>query len=117
MTASRAMAEQVAELREQVRQLKHALRGDLRWPPAWRLTRKETRMLGVLVVRDTASRTALLLATDAASEKSIDVSMSHLRPKLRRHVPGVTINTSVGLGYWLSRADRDRLRNLAVEGK
>jgi hypothetical protein len=111
-----ARTDEVEALREEVRQLK-AMLGDntWRWPLSWGLSRKPTIILNLLVLRERASKSALVAAIDDGKElsapvKNVEVHVWHLRRKLKAAGVAVTINTSVGLGYWLSAEDRARLR-------
>lgn len=112
-------ADRIGELEEQVRQLKAALGGELKWPPAWRLTRNETRVLGVLVARSMVRVEAVLtLLNSGRREAPLDDSnvrqtVYHLRRKVAVH--GVGINTSVGHGYWIATDVRARLRKAAED--
>jgi DNA-binding response OmpR family regulator len=112
------MADQIAELRETVQQLQCQLVGDLAWPPEWRLTPNETRILGVVVTRPVASKEALILATDRGRERmTADNAVTVHMVRLRRKLAGkAQIHTAAGHGYWVSAEDRARLRALAVQG-
>lgn len=105
-------------LREQVRQLKQALTGDLRWPIEWRLTRVETIVLGVLMTRARPGHAAFWCALYADSEdppdaKVLDVHVCKLRRKLKPL--GILIRTEWGMGWHLPAADRARLRKIAAQ--
>ena len=115
MTAK--LLDEIDYLREQVRQYQDALRGGLRWPAEWGLTPSESAILGVLVARETASKQALLIAlyadrSDPPADATIRRFVCTLRKKLEGHA--VTIHTSPNTGWHLARADRARLREMAV---
>jgi two-component system, cell cycle response regulator CtrA len=112
------VSDEIETLREEVRQLKSALgRDGWQWPLSWRLSRKQTILLNLLARRDRVNKQALVAAIDDGRElsnpaKNLEVHVWHLRRKLKP--VGITINTSVGLGYWLSVEDRARLRAIAA---
>lgn len=111
------VADQIEELREQVRQLRAALGVARRWPDDWRLTRSETVMLGVLVARDMATKNTLVVAlgldrAERPSDKLVEVHLSRLRRKVKAR--GIHIRNRVGTGWFLSREDRARLREIAA---
>jgi two-component system, cell cycle response regulator CtrA len=115
MTAK--LREEIDYLREQVRQYKDVLRGGLRWPPEWGLTPSESAILGVLVAREVASKQAILIALyadrpDPPADATIRRFVCTLRKKLEDH--DVTIHTALNTGWCLARADRARLREMAV---
>jgi two-component system, cell cycle response regulator CtrA len=116
MTAK--LFEEIDYLREQVRQYKDALGGSLRWPAEWGLTPSESAILGVLVAREIASKQALLIAlyadrSDPPADETIRRFVSTLRKKLEGHA--VTIHTAHNTGWCMARADRARLREMAVK--
>jgi hypothetical protein len=109
-------AAEIDTLREQVRQLKRALHGELRWPVSWGLTPCETVVLGVLVTRQMATHDVLVLALDHGRNgggRAFKQHVHFLRNKVRAR--GVVIHNARGHGWWLSAADRARLRQIATE--
>lgn len=100
-----ALEDRVDLLEEQVAQLERALSGDLPCPIEWRLTASETRVFGVLVHREVASRDAIMAALyrdrnrEEPDPKIVDVFICKLRRKIKPH--GVVIKTRHGMGFSL----------------
>lgn len=115
MTAK--LLEEIDYLREQVRQYQDALGLGLRWPPEWGLTPSESAVLGVLVGREVASKQAILIALYSDRfDPPADDTIRHFVCTLRRKLKGqaVTVHTARNTGWRLARADRARLREMAV---
>jgi len=118
MMKTASLVEENDYLRAQVRQLKDALGVGLRWPPEWNLTPKETAMLGVLAVRELATREAIMCALygddpDPPCDRILAVLTHRLRRKLAPR--GFTIVTHKWKGLALPADQRARLRQAAVK--
>lgn len=93
-------------LQMRVEQLEAAMGMDLLPPVEWLLTATEARVLGVLMVRECATKDAIMAALyrdvnrDEAQIKIVDVFVCKIRSKLRRF--GVEIQTRWGVGYYLT---------------
>ena len=116
MRRSASFAEENEYLRAQVRQLRDALGVGLHWPPEWKLSRRETALLGVLVSRELATRDAMMCGLygnepDPLCERILRVFVYKLRRKLAPH--GFTILTRWGCGVAIPAEQRARLRALA----
>lgn len=105
-------------LRARVRMLEEALIGGVDLPPEWPLTTSERRIFGVLVNRELATKTNVMVALyrdlhkDEPEIKIVDVFVCKLRRKL---VPfGITIHTRWGEGYYLDAETRARFRDRAA---
>lgn len=102
-----------AHLREKVAILEDALSGTRLLPLEWGLTGQESRVFGVLVNRELASKEAVMVSLygdkpDAAMEKIVDVYICKIRKKLKPF--GIDIQTVWGRGWVLPREIRDRYR-------
>lgn len=101
-------------LREENQQLRDVLRPEIKVPTAWKLTGSEATILGVMVKRELATRTAIIAALysdradDAPDPKIIDVFVCRLRRKLK--ADGAVITSHAGQGYSLSPEWRQRLK-------
>lgn len=93
-------------LQARVEQLEAAMGMDLLPPVEWTLTATEARVLGVLMVRECATKDAIMAALyrdlnrDEAQIKIVDVFVCKIRSKLKRF--GVAIQTRWGVGYYLA---------------
>lgn len=100
-----ALEDRVAFLEGRIALLEEALFDGYVSPVEWGLTGSETRVMGVLVKRDLATKTAIMAALyadanrDAAEIKIVDVFVCKLRRKVQRF--GVEIETCWGQGYRL----------------
>jgi DNA-binding response OmpR family regulator len=117
MTRPASFAEENDYLRAQVRQLKDALGVGLRWPPEWKLSPRETAMLGVLATRDLATRDAIMCALygddpEPPDEPILRVYTYRLRRKLQSR--GFTIMTRRGQGLAVPADQRAALRAAAL---
>ncbi len=98
------------ELAERVRQLEAVLRDDSWQPKEWGLTPSEAAIVNILTMRRVATREAIFVALygddvdGGPLERTIDVLVCKLRPKLRRH--GFTVQNVYGAGYRLDDAAR-----------
>jgi two-component system cell cycle response regulator CtrA len=108
--------QEIATLRERVRQLEDALvPTDVIVPIEWRLTVHEARLFAFLTTRDLATKQAIMQAlySDRAGDepeiKIVDVFVCKLRKKLKPF--GVDVQTVWGHGYRL--ADRGNWRAAA----
>jgi len=103
-------------LRERVAFLEAILIDCVRPPVEWGLTHQETRVFGVLVNRELATKDAIMagLYSDKAGAegevdpKIVDVFVCKIRKKLKPF--GVEIHTVWGQGYALSAASRNQYR-------
>lgn len=89
-------------------------------PLSLKLTRNESRILGLLLARDVVSRDLIMLALysgdyrrDPPEPKIVDVFMSNVRKKLAAVT--VTVQTIWGTGWALTREDKDRILGLSEE--
>jgi two-component system, cell cycle response regulator CtrA len=109
--------QEIAFLRERIRQLEDALvPQEVLFPIEWALTGSEARLLAYLTTRDLATKPQIHAALyslrpdgDDPELKIVDVFVCKLRRKLKPF--GVVIETRWGYGYAL----RDRLRYAAVK--
>ena len=116
MRGPASFAQENEYLRAQVRQLQDALGIGLHWPPEWRLSPRETAVLGVLVSREIATCDALMCAlygdrSDPPCDKIVRVYIYKLRRKLAPR--GFTIVTRRGQGVAIPAEQRAQLRELA----
>ncbi len=101
-------------LRERLKAFEQDFLGDdLVFPPAWRLTLSEKRIMGALVARTQVTRQQLLTAItrydgDEPDIKIIDVFICKMRKKLGPL--GIRIETIWGVGYFIDQATRAELR-------
>lgn len=108
------LREQNEILREQVRQLKDALTAEFRAPAEWHLTRSENTIMGVLVQLETASLNAIMTALygtrpgDVPNQEIVGVFICRMRRKLKPF--GITIQTVIGVGFFLDPETRQRLK-------
>jgi DNA-binding response OmpR family regulator len=117
MSRPASFAEENEHLRAQLRLLQDALGIGLHWPSDWKLTTRETAVLGVLVAREIATHDAIMCALygdrpDPPSEKIVRVFIYKLRSKLAPH--GFSIVTRRGQGLAIPAEQRARLRALAA---
>lgn len=99
-------------LRERVAALEAILMDCVRPPVEWRLTGQESRVFGVLVNREMATKGAIMAALyseratedEVAEPKIVDVFICKIRKKLRPF--RVEIETVWGQGYALSSETR-----------
>lgn len=93
-------------LQARVEQLEAAMGMDLLPPVEWMLTATEARILGVLMVRECATKDAIMAALyrdvnrDEAQIKIVDVFVCKMRSKLRSF--GIQILTRWSVGYYLT---------------
>ena len=117
MRTPASFAQENEYLRAQVRQLQDALGVGLLWPAEWRLTVRETALLGILVAREIATYDGIMCALygdcpDPPCEAIIRVFIYKLRRKIAPH--GITIRTRRGQGLSIPAEQRKRLRALAL---
>lgn len=113
------LRDRIDELEETCRQLREALAPMRLWPPTWRLTSHEGRVLSALLEgRNGAKRKESLYTaiygTDGGAEiKIIDAHISRLRAKIG-HI-GIRIETVWGEGYSLPPASAALLREALAD--
>lgn len=95
---------------EQVRQLRAILRPEIEFPREWGLTQSQSRMLGVLGMRNEATLRALQEAskrdpTVNTDPQVVNAQICLMRPKLAPF--GIKIGTSWGKGYYLTDRSRE----------
>lgn len=109
-----ALQERVGLLQERVHQLEAAMGMTMLAPPEWGLTPAETRVVGVLLTRDIATKDAVMAALyrdtgrDEAEIKIVDVFVCKIRKKLRPF--GFEISTRWGCGYQIEGEMRQAMR-------
>jgi DNA-binding winged helix-turn-helix (wHTH) protein len=98
-----AAASETARLRDRVEELERLIGMRPLLPRLWRLTRRESDVLGILLRRQVMTHTQLFEAIwGGDSERSIkivEVVVCKLRAKLRPH--GIEIRTEHGVGYFV----------------
>lgn len=117
MTLERAL-ERIAELEEQVRQLETVLGYGLSFPPGIKLTKREARILGVLM-NGLGTHEMLMEAIypndptggPVTWYRGIQVAMVRLRRKMAPH--NIEIKTRSGIGYEVVDRSLINLRELA----
>ena len=103
---------ELATAHERIRQLELQLIGDWEPPIEWGLTMSERRLLRMLMHRQYVSRDAYSLMAEAGGGAEVcAVFVAHLRRVLRPF--GVAINNRWGVGYYITRDDKARLRDAA----
>lgn len=106
-----AQKEEIARLEERVAYLESALGMDFIAPVEWRLTTKESAVLGVIMAREIAPKNAILLAVyqemDQPEEKIVDVFVCKIRKKLEPF--GIQIDTLWGRGYYLTVENKAKI--------
>lgn len=102
-------------LRDRIEQLEGAMGMRFLTPVEWRLTGSETRVFGVLMAREFATKDAIMAALyrsdgarDEAEIKIVDVFICKARKKLREF--GVKVETRWGEGYYLTPTTKDQVR-------
>lgn len=101
-------------LRDRVTFLEDALIAVRPLPLEWRLTGQESRVFGVLVNREFATKEAIMAGLygdrpdDEAEIKIVDVFICKIRQKLKPF--GITITTLWGRGYALPPQHREAFR-------
>lgn len=118
MTFDQAL-DRIAELEEQVRQLEGRLGYDVMFPKAMGLTKRQSRILGVIAASGLATYESLIESmypNDPAggpdcAKKCLEVSMCHLRRRVARD--GITILTRQGVGYEVIDESLTILRRIA----
>jgi two-component system cell cycle response regulator CtrA len=116
-----ALEAQLALAREDNARLRALLGVEFLAPVDWQLTPYETRLLGVTLAREVATKAQLYEAVcagrvsdlDCPEPKIVDVYICKLRKKL--DVLGVAIGTRWGVGYFMAPADKARLRELIAD--
>lgn len=110
---------ELERLRERVRELEAVLGLRIDLPNALGLTPIETRIVGILISREIVSGEAIFSAVyggkpyaDQPDQKVVEVHLVKIRRKLRKH--GVKIKNSYGVGYYIEKADRAKLKELAA---
>lgn len=107
-------------LRARVRELEQAAGGEFVAPLAWGLTTHETRVFGVLMVREIASKEQILDIVyddplkDKPAVKIVDVFVCKIRRKLEPF--GVGIETLWGRGYFLTPETKAAVKGLLAGG-
>ncbi|GJD65146.1 helix-turn-helix domain-containing protein [Methylobacterium frigidaeris] len=105
------LRERVEELEEEVRQLRAMMSPRLHLPATWNLTPAMRRILSTLMARAPGIVTHDHLLevcmsdqrrNDPPSIETPKVQICKMRPKLAQLVPGATIETAWGEGYWIS---------------
>lgn len=115
-----AQAEEIDRLEARVDQLEilMGMRGVLT-PIEWRLTGSESRVFGVLLARELASKDAVMAALyrdtgkDEADIKIVDVLVCKIRKKVTPF--GIQIATRWGEGYYLTPAAKALARQAMTE--
>lgn len=109
LAASSALRARVAELEEEVRQLRAAFAPSRPWPVAWRLTPSDRLVLDALYRRH-GTVTALALHTLLGGNlKGTDITTVKMQiMHLRRRLGADAIGTEWGGGYFLTPAGRAR---------
>lgn len=110
----------IAELEEEVRQLKEALAPVIYFPPEWKLLRGERDILsGMLqqeVFRSSQYRYFRLREREERDDiRNLSVRIWHIRRKLRPYVQ-VEIRSVWGIGYMLPEKDKRKLWD-AINGR
>ncbi|WP_454629614.1 winged helix-turn-helix domain-containing protein [Bradyrhizobium cenepequi] len=114
-----AMRERIAELEEEVRQLRALLAGEqFVFPIEWNLRRQERLILASLYASGTnyRSRSALhyLISSGETFPQIVDVVVSNLRRKLPA---GVSIINQRGEGYGLNSEGKKNLSKFVIEAR
>lgn len=103
-----AVAAENDRLRARIDQLEDAMGMNFLTPIEWGLTGSETRVFGVLMARELATKQAIMAALyrdvtkDEAEIKIVDVFICKARKKLKPF--GIDIETRWGEGYYLTAA-------------
>lgn len=103
-------------LRARIEQLEGAMGLGFLTPVEWRLTASESRVFGVLMARDLATKDAIMAALyrdggrDEAEIKIVDVFICKIRKKLRAF--GIEIITRWGEGYALAPETKAIVRDM-----
>jgi hypothetical protein len=106
-TLLRLRAENEA-LKERLRQIEDGLRDRACFPHHWKLTKKHTMILNILVSRQMATHDSLQTVCGC----SYDVMKKHvcgLRARLRPY--GIEVGTVYYEGYYLTPAMKEKVRN------
>lgn len=109
-----------ARLRDRIDQLEAAMGMDFVAPIEWRLTTAETRVFGVLMARELATKDAIMAALyrdqakDEAEIKIVDVFVCKVRAKLKPF--GFVIETQWGQGYFLTPETKAAVRERLSHG-
>lgn len=110
-----ALARDNDALRDRVFVLEQALGQHLSFPPAWRLTLFEQKLLGVLLGARLMTRAhafdvlyGMRPDTEQPHEKVIDILLAHLRRKFFRP-NGIVVLMQHGVGWGLTPADKKRV--------
>lgn len=100
-------------LRFRIRDLERNAFGDvLLFPPEWKLTNVERRILSVLTKRRLVPHDALVEAVYRDSEIPMSNSLSCHLARLRQKLDplGLYIETQIMVGYWVSQETQQRLK-------
>ena len=107
-------------LRGRIDQLEAAMGMTFVAPLEWRLTGAETRVFGVLMARELATKDAIMAGVyrdtskDEADIKIVDVFVCKIRAKLKAF--SVPIETMWGRGYYLTPETKAAVRARLEEG-
>lgn len=107
-------------LRVRIADLEAAMGMDFVAPLEWGLTGAQTRVFGVLMAREVATKDALMagiyadVTRDAAEAKIVDVFVCHIRRKLKPF--GFSVETLWGRGYFLKPETKAAVRERLAEG-
>lgn len=121
MGACPACIARIAELEELVRQMKEEMVPTISFPEEWNLLRGERQILSGLlrndVFRVTQYRYFRIRQREGRDDiRNLSVRVYHIRKKLRPFVD-ITIENVFGIGYSISRRDKNKILALIKEGK
>lgn len=114
-----ALTSENERLRDRIDQLEAVQGMKFLTPIEWRLTGSESRVFGVLMAREVATKDAVMAALyrdtskDEAEIKIVDVLICKARKKLAPF--GVSIETRWGEGYFLTPATKALVREMLGE--
>lgn len=106
-------------LRERIIRLEGLLGMHIAAPIEFGLTPQETRVFGVLMARELATKDAVMaalyhsIAKEEAEVKIVDVFICKIRAKLKRF--GIAIETQWGHGYFLTAATKARVKEMLAK--
>ena len=105
-------------LRDRIFILESDLGHQFRTPIEWCLTGQESRIFGVLMAREVATKSNIMNALyggmDEAEIKIVDVFMCKIRAKLKRF--GIAIETRWGEGYYMTKQMKALAESMIAEG-
>ena len=105
-------ADRIAELEEQIRQMKEAFAPTMTLPVTWRMPLRDRKILQALLTRDLLNANQYRCYCEPQTDdyvRSLTMRIGQVRRFLRKQIPTVKIKTRWGIGYYIERQDKQKI--------